>query len=271
MAGKEKAVLFWGINVEIPFEWIMFFGIGFLVAALVGIACFPFVHNRAVRLTTQRLDSAAPTSITEMQAEKDQLRAEFAMSTRRLETITEELRTNAHAQMAALAKRSSVIARLKSELDERTAKIHTVEQRESALEAREKSLFDQLRASKEEVTRVSDALHASERVVGEMRASRNKLESTVEERSRLVESQQMEIAALRTHVDSIRHHVYELASGVKDAERRTTQDWIELKNAANGHGKNGAANGSANGNGTHASKARTYFSGLSRTSWPSWN
>jgi chromosome segregation ATPase len=210
--------------------------------------------------------------MTEMRAEKDQLRAEFAMSTRRLETITEELRSNAHVQMAALAKRSSVIARLKSELDERTAKIQTVEQRESALEAREKSLFDQLRASKEEVTRVSDALHAAERAAAEVRAARNKLESAVEERSRLIESQQMEITALRAHVDSIRHHVYELASGVKDAERRTTSEWIEHKNAANGRGKNGAANGSANGgNGTHASKARTYFAGLSRTSWPSWN
>ena len=66
-------------------EPIMFFGIGFLAASLFGLMLIPLVHNRAVRLTMRRLEAATPLSMAEIQADKDQLRAEFAMSTRRLE------------------------------------------------------------------------------------------------------------------------------------------------------------------------------------------
>ena len=65
-------------------EPIMFFGIGFFVASLLGLVLIPLVHNRAVRLTMKRLEAATPLSMAEIQADKDQLRAEFAMSTRRL-------------------------------------------------------------------------------------------------------------------------------------------------------------------------------------------
>src|SRR5215510_1945420 len=56
-------------------ESIMYFGIGFLFAALVGLAIFPRVHGRAVRLTTRRLEAAILPSIKEVQAVKDRLTA----------------------------------------------------------------------------------------------------------------------------------------------------------------------------------------------------
>src|SRR2546428_11674318 len=68
-------------------EPIMYFGLGFLAAALIGLIIVPFVLARAVRLTVRRLEAATPLSMAEIQADKDQLRAEFAMSTRRLEMI----------------------------------------------------------------------------------------------------------------------------------------------------------------------------------------
>ena len=50
-------------------EPIMFFGIGFLVAALFGLVIIPLVHGRAVRLTMRRLEAATPLSMAEIQAE----------------------------------------------------------------------------------------------------------------------------------------------------------------------------------------------------------
>src|SRR6266568_3006506 len=70
-------------------EPIMFVGIGFLVAGLLVIGVIPLVHARAVRLTMRRLEALTPLSMAEIQADKDQLRAEFAMSTRRLEMSVE--------------------------------------------------------------------------------------------------------------------------------------------------------------------------------------
>jgi hypothetical protein len=70
-------------------ESIMYFGIGFLLAALSVLIVAPLVHDRAVRLTMRR--ATIPLSMAELQADKDLQRAEFAMSTRRLETTIEQL------------------------------------------------------------------------------------------------------------------------------------------------------------------------------------
>jgi len=124
-------------------EPIMFFGIGFFVASLLGLVLIPLVHNRAVRLTMKRLEAATPLSMAEIQADKDQLRAEFAMSTRRLELSVEQMKAKTTSQLAELGKKTDAINRLKVELGEKTAAIFS-------LEAREKSLKDQLSATESE-------------------------------------------------------------------------------------------------------------------------
>jgi uncharacterized membrane protein YccC len=125
-------------------EPIMFFGIGFLVASLIGLVILPLVHARAVRLTARRLDTATPVSMAEIRADKDQLRAEFAMSTRRLEMSVEQLKGKTTSQLAELGKKRDAINRLEIELGEKSAAIF-------ALETREKALKDQLYATEEEL------------------------------------------------------------------------------------------------------------------------
>src|SRR5215471_15138411 len=132
-------------------EPIMYFGIGFLFASLFGLVLVPLVHNRAVRLTMKRLEAATPLSMAEIQADKDQLRAEFAMSTRRLEMSVEQLRSKTTNQLAELGKRGDAINLLKAELGEKTATIF-------ALEAREKTFKDQLHATEDELAVKTDAL-----------------------------------------------------------------------------------------------------------------
>ena len=124
-------------------EPIMYFAIGFLIAMLCALMVVPLVHNRAVRLTTRRLEAATPLSMAEIQADKDQLRAEFAMSARRLELSVDALKNKATSQLADLGKKTDSINRMKIELGEKNAAIF-------ALEAREKALKDQLRATEEE-------------------------------------------------------------------------------------------------------------------------
>src|SRR6266540_5907861 len=123
-------------------EPIMFFGLGFLVASLFGLVILPLVHGRAVRLTARRLEAATPVSMAEIQADKDQLRAEFAMSTRRLEMSVEQLKAKTTGQLAELGRKAETVNKLKAELGEKTATIF-------ALEARKKALQDQLRTTEE--------------------------------------------------------------------------------------------------------------------------
>ncbi len=62
------------------FEGVLYFVLGFLAAALLALMVSPAIWNRAVTLTRRRIESSVPLTLNEVQADKDQLRAEFAMS-----------------------------------------------------------------------------------------------------------------------------------------------------------------------------------------------
>jgi uncharacterized membrane-anchored protein YhcB (DUF1043 family) len=104
-------------------ESIMYMGIGLLVGVLVGLIIVPLVHNRAVRLTIRRLQATVPQTMAEIEAGKDLLRAEFAMSTRRFEMNVEKVKEMNASLRAQLAKRNEIINRLKNQHDADNVKI----------------------------------------------------------------------------------------------------------------------------------------------------
>src|ERR1700761_5645855 len=181
-------------------EPIMFFGIGFFAASLFGLVLIPLVHNRAVRLTMKRLEAATPLSMAEIQADKDQLRAEFAMSTRRLELSVEQMKSKTTSQLAELGKKTDAINRLKVELGEKTAAIFS-------LEAREKSLRDQLHTTESEHSVKIGALREAERMLQEKQAELAKISADLGQRSASAESQRVEAPALRVQVEALKDRV----------------------------------------------------------------
>jgi chromosome segregation ATPase len=206
-------------------EPVMYFGIGFLVAALLGLLFVPLVHNRAVRLTMRRLEAATPLSIAEIRADKDQLRAEFAMSTRRLEMSVEQMKAKTTGQLAELGKKTDAINQLKRELGEKTAAMF-------AFETRERSLRDQLRATEQEFEIKTTALHEAERSLADKQADLAKLVAELGERSILADSQRVELAALRTQIEAMKVSVADYDRSVRATEERLSRERAEADTAA---------------------------------------
>jgi len=125
-------------------ESIMYFGIGFLFAALIGLAIFRRVHGRAVRLATRRLEAAIPPPFTDAQIDRDLLRAEFAMSTRRPETTVEQLDNGNASQLAELGRKGDALGRLTIERNPPQAEI-------AALKIEVEALKERLTAAGKEV------------------------------------------------------------------------------------------------------------------------
>ncbi len=67
----------------------MIFGLGFLLASLCALIALPTVNARATRLARRRIEATLPVSTAEVAAERDHLRAEFAVAQRRLERRVE--------------------------------------------------------------------------------------------------------------------------------------------------------------------------------------
>ena len=66
-------------------EQALYFAIGFLVASLAAIAGLPVVSRRAMRLAQKRARLQAPTTETQAIADRDALRAQYAVDHARLE------------------------------------------------------------------------------------------------------------------------------------------------------------------------------------------
>jgi hypothetical protein len=104
-------------------EAMMYAAIGFLSASLLALGIVPLLHARAERLTINELQARLPLAISEVQAERDLLRADFAMQMRRLELQNEALTDKTARQMAALGRNGDLITRLQTERDAQKVEI----------------------------------------------------------------------------------------------------------------------------------------------------
>src|SRR5262245_44423561 len=198
-------------------EPIMYLAIGFLVSMLFGLMIVPLVHNRAVRLTTRRLEAATPLSMAEIQADKDQLRAEFAMSARRLEMSVEQLKNRTTSQLADLGKKTDAINRMKIELGEKNATIFS-------LEAREKAVKDQLRATEEEHVAKTEALRSAEQALNSKQGELAKLNTELSDRSMVADSRQVELVAVRAQIDQLKGRVGDAEKDFAATQARLAQE-----------------------------------------------
>ena len=139
---------------------VIYVGLGFLAAGLCALVSLPFVHARAVRLTARRLEAGFPVSMAEIKADKDQLRAEVALSLRGLEGNVRRLRTKTTSQLAELGRRRDIIDRLRVELRDKTAAV-------VAIEARHKALGDRLNATEEELSSSDRSLREAQRALAD--------------------------------------------------------------------------------------------------------
>jgi chromosome segregation ATPase len=205
-------------------EPIMYLAIGFLISMLFGLMIVPLVHNRAVRLTTRRLEAATPLSMAEIQADKDQLRAEFAMSARRLEMSVEQLKNKTTSQLAELGKKTDAINRMKIELGEKNATIF-------ALEAREKATKEQLRATEEEFAAKTELLRGAEAALNDKQAELGKINHELSDRSMMADSRQVELIAVRTQIEQLKGRVGDAEKEFSATQSRLAQERADSENA----------------------------------------
>ncbi len=240
-------------------ESIMYFGIGFLFAALSVLIVVPLVHGRAVRLTTRRLEGAIPSSMTEIRAHKDLLRAEFAMTTRDLEAKIEQLKTEKANQLTELGKKGDAINRLKIDLgvlrDQLRAAEEKFEAKATALDDAEHALSDresklttvlgeldersaladvqkiEIIALKTQIEAKATALDDAEHALSDRESKLTTVLGELDERSALADAQKIEIIALKTQVEALKERLDLASNELQAVEDRRDADRIELKAA----------------------------------------
>lgn len=203
---------------------ILFFSLGFLCAGFLALMVAPAIWRRAVVLTRRRIEASVPLSLNEIQADKDRMRAEFAMSTRRLEMSVKSFKEKAAAQIIEINKNRDELHRL---AEERTEKNEAL----TSLEANAGELRNELRRREEQLQQLSNKLLDAEAKLEERALELDKMGRMYDEATFASSSRQIELVARETEVEKLSTDVSGLRDQRKEADRKVREMAAETKAA----------------------------------------
>lgn len=181
----------------------MYFALGFLIAGLFTLMFLPAFWRRATRLSMRRLQMLAPMSMEEVIAERDLLRAEFALRERRLEQEMDAVKASKAQDLGYIGRHAARIAGLDANLKSSEARVRELE-------------FD-LRDSRKTLEERTELLSSTEMALHELTergehllASLRDLQSAHAEVRRQNEMQRTQTAAHETTIASRNQRIIDL-------------------------------------------------------------
>ena len=177
---------------------LLFGALGFLLGCLLALALASPLWNRAVKLTTRRLEATMPMTLNDIQADKDQLRAEFAIELRKVEVALDKAREKAARELIEANKRRAELTGLNADLTSSRTKLQenenanrvlqqTIKRRlpdlDSRLKAAKKALAELESVNAELRTAIasqSDALKTARTTLHNQRADIDRLRAALE-------------------------------------------------------------------------------------------
>lgn len=201
---------------------VLLFLLGFLSAAFIAFMVAPAIWGRAVALTRKRIEASLPLTINEIQADKDQLRAEFAVASRKLEISAKALREKTVLQMAEITKAREDAVRLTGERDGLRSVIAAIERRADELEtdtSRRRKEFEELQVAQSEARKqLEKRNHELER-----------LALRLQDASEIADSRKIELIARETEISSLADKLSDYKREQKELRRFAREKELENK------------------------------------------
>lgn len=174
----------------------MYFALGLFMAGVLALLVMPAIWRRTARLTRQRIESSVPMTLAEIQADKDQIRAEFAMTARRLEMTADRLRDKTTEQVIDINQKRAEIVRLSNDRDDKAKAIEELEARAAGLESDLKSAEDRL-------AKANERIGQQETTIAEHQAELARLRLELDAAHQLTDEQKLEIVARNTEIGNL--------------------------------------------------------------------
>ncbi|MGB6117425.1 MAG: hypothetical protein WBF87_04325 [Mesorhizobium sp.] len=205
-------------------QYILLFALGFLSALFLALLVAPAIWRRAEALTRKRIEASVPLTMNEIQADKDRMRADFAMSSRRLEMSAASSREKATVQTIELSRVQDEVRRLEREAGEGDAA-------RSALDATIAGLRDDLKKRDEMLAQAGERQGQLDRVIDDLNGEIEKLGRMYDEATLTASSRQIELVARETEMERLSHDAGVLRGQKKDAESRANSVGVEARAA----------------------------------------
>lgn len=208
----------------------MLVGLGFLTASLVALLILPWVWRRAVKVTGRRLQFAAPDSVVEIQADRDQLRAEHALLTRKLEIRLQELKEKLAQQAVERSEHLALVDRLNQQLEDKAAEIAGRDTQIEQLRSSMSPIETELASRAANIQHLGEIINKLENKVREQEVMIKQTASVaglgdldieaLREASRLEESENVLLPGLASTQETLTEQVAEMANLTAEMEQR---------------------------------------------------
>jgi hypothetical protein len=175
-------------------EWLMFGALGFLLGCLLALMLAPPLWNRAVKLTTRRLEATMPMSLIDIQADKDQLRAEFAIELRKVEVALDKAKEKAARELIEANKRRVEIQMLNTELAGAKSQLQEGENANRVLQ----------QTIKRRLPDLDGRLKAAKKALAELEAVNAELRNTVASQSEALKTARTTLHNQRADIERLR-------------------------------------------------------------------
>jgi hypothetical protein len=183
----------------ISIEMVMLAALGFLTAALLAVFLSPLYRRRVARLTTETIKRSMPLTEAEIRADKDRMRAEYAISIHKLQMKVEEGSEAAARQMVEINRRDAAI----SELEELGANQRTaLEEHENARRVLEQTIMDRLPKVEQRLADARKLLFQRDREIVSLTQGSEKQKRALEEATQINTQQTDEIHRLKASLNT---------------------------------------------------------------------
>jgi hypothetical protein len=175
-------------------DMVTFGALGFLLGCLLALVLAAPLWNRAVRLTTRKLEATMPISLADIQADKDQLRAEFAIELRKVEVALEKAKEKAIRELIESNKRRVEIQMLQNEL---TGSKSQLQENENANRVLQQTI-------KRRLPDLDTRLKAAKKALVDLEAVNTELRATVASQSEALKTARATLHSQRADIDRLR-------------------------------------------------------------------
>ena len=169
-------------------ETIMLVALGFVGALLVGLLVVRGLWTYAVSLGKRRVERRAPSAIAELRADRDRLKAEYAMQGRRLQLRLDDLKTRMAEQMAEASRNRNRIEHLADEVRRRDEEITKRDEDADNLRLQITALERELTDRTELLQQAKDLLQTKEEISAELQGKLKVAEAKVADQWFIIET-----------------------------------------------------------------------------------
>ena len=173
---------------------LLFGALGFLLGCLLALALASPLWNRAVKLTTRRLEATMPMTLNDIQADKDQLRAEFAIELRKVEVALDKAREKAARELIEANKRRAELTGLNADLASSRAKLQENENANRVLQ----------QTIKRRLPDLDSRLKAAKKALAELESVNAELRTTIASQSDALKTARTTLHNQRADIDRLR-------------------------------------------------------------------